>query len=144
MNTEPPKSSRSSLRRWSYESTGNHQVRASTRKRKGLRRNATPPVKKGRIPRVAKLMALAIKMDQLIADGTVSDFAELARLGHVSRARITQIMNLLQLAPDLQEAILFLPPVETGKDPITERELQEVVQVVSWEVQSRGMVSGST
>ena len=44
-------------------------------------------------------------------------------------------MNLLQLAPDLQEAILFLPPVETGKDPITERELREVVLVVSWEEQ---------
>ena len=71
-------------------------------------------------------------------DTTVSDFAELARLGHVSRARITQTMNLLQLAPDLQEAILFLPPVETGKDPVTERELREVVQVVSWEEQRGG------
>src|SRR3712207_3152134 len=34
---------------------------------------------------------------------------KVARLGHVTRARVTQIMNLLNLAPDIQEAILFLP-----------------------------------
>ena len=63
----------------------------------------------GRIPRVARLMALAIRFDQLIRDGVVNDYAELARLSHVSRARISQIMNLLSLDPDLQEAILFRP-----------------------------------
>jgi len=44
------------------------------------------------------LLALAIRLDQLIRDGVVADQAELARLGHVSRARLTQIMNLLYLA----------------------------------------------
>ena len=57
-------------------------------------------------------MALVIRFYQLVAD-----FAELARLGHVTRARIAQIMNLLHLAPDIQEAILFLPRVERGEDP---------------------------
>jgi hypothetical protein len=47
----------------------------------------------------------------------------LADLGHVTRARVCQIMNLLQLAPDIQEAILFLPRVEGGRDPIKERRL---------------------
>jgi hypothetical protein len=43
----------------------------------------------------------------LIQQGVVKDYADLARLGQVSRARITQIMNLLNLAPDIQEPILF-------------------------------------
>jgi hypothetical protein len=48
-------------------------------------------------------MALAIKFQDMIERGEVRDYADLARLGYVTRARITQIMNLLLLAPDLQE-----------------------------------------
>ncbi len=66
-------------------------------------------------------MALAIRLDQLIRDGVVADQAELARLGHLTRARLTQIMNLLCLAPDLQEQILFLPLTERGRDAFTEK-----------------------
>ena len=58
---------------------------------------------------------MAIRLDQLIRDGVVADQAELARLGHVSRARLTQIMNLLYLAPDLQEKLLFWPTFERGR-----------------------------
>ena len=86
----------------------------------------------GRIPRVAKLMALAIRFEQLIANGDVADYAELARLTHVSRARITQIMNLLLLAPDIQEALLFLPPVERGRDAIRLSDLQRVALELDW------------
>ena len=49
-----------------------------------------------------------------------------------------QIMNLLNLAPDLQESMLFLPPVEHGKDPVTERELPVIVAEMNWGRQ-RGM-----
>ncbi|MDM8004641.1 MAG: hypothetical protein QUV05_00600, partial [Phycisphaerae bacterium] len=66
-------------------------------------------IEPGNIPRVSKLMALAIRYDRLVSRGEVRDYADLARLGYVTRARITQIMNLLNLAPDIQEAILFLP-----------------------------------
>ena len=59
-------------------------------------------------------------MQRLIDAGVVGDYAELARRGHVSRARIMQIMNLNFLAPDIQEDILFLPLVERGRDPIRE------------------------
>jgi len=95
----------------------------------------TPPP--GRIPRVAKLMALAIRFERLIAEGVVTDQAELARLGHVTRARVTQIMNLLNLAPDLQEALLWLPPVEQGRDPLTERDLRPIVAIINWRKQRR-------
>jgi DNA invertase Pin-like site-specific DNA recombinase len=71
-------------------------------------------------PRITRLMALAVKFEGLIQQGVVKDYAELARLGQVSRARITQIMNLLNLAPDIQEEILFL----TGEGP-AEQNLQE-------------------
>jgi hypothetical protein len=95
-----------------------------------------PPVP-ARLPRVAKLMALALRYEGLIRDGVVADYAELARLGHVTRARMSQIMSLVHLAPDIQEAILFLPRVTSGKDPITERDLRSVVAIPEWAKQRR-------
>ncbi len=82
-------------------------------------------------------MALAIKCDGLIRDGVVRDYADLARLGYVTRARMTQIMNMLNLAPDIQEEILFLPPTTAGRDPISERALRRVTAVVRWDRQRR-------
>ena len=58
------------------------------------------------VPRITRLLALALKFEGLLQQGAVKDYAELARLGQVSRARITQIMNLLSLAPDIQQQIL--------------------------------------
>lgn len=86
----------------------------------------------GRVPRVARLMALAIRFDGLVREGAVSTQADLAAVGHVTRARVTQIMNLLHLAPDLQEAILFMPPVARGRDPVTEHELRPIAAEVDW------------
>jgi hypothetical protein len=91
----------------------------------------------GRVPRVSRLMALAIRFEQLVRNGVVADYADLARLGRVTRARVTQIMNLLNLAPDIQETILFLPRVEKGPDPITERQLRPVAAEVEWGKQRR-------
>jgi hypothetical protein len=108
-----------------------HRQGRGARKVVRLSRPATPsPV--GRTPRVAKLMALAIRFDGLIRDGIVRDYAELARLGRVTRARITQIMNLLLLAPDLQEALLFLEPVVRGDDPVYLRQLLPVAVEPDW------------
>ena len=87
---------------------------------------STGPV--GRTPRVSKLMALAIRFDQLLRDGKVTDQSELARLAHVTQPRMTQIMNLLHLAPDIQEQLLHLPPVDAGRDPVTERDLRFIVR----------------
>jgi hypothetical protein len=98
---------------------------------------ATPSAPAGRVPRVSRLMALAIQLDQLIRDGVVTDQAELARLGHMTRARLTQIMNLLCLAPDLQERILFLPATERGRDAITEKQLRPIASIPDWRKQRR-------
>ena len=93
---------------------------------------AAPSAPLGRVPRVSRLMALAIRLDQLIRDGAVADQADLARLGHVTRARLTQIMNLLNLAPDIQEAILTMPAPESGRDPVTEKQLRPVAAEIDW------------
>jgi hypothetical protein len=68
----------------------------------------------GKVPRVSRLMALAIYMEDLVRRGEVTDYADVARLAHVSRARISQITSLLHLAPDIQEAILDLPRTNGG------------------------------
>ena len=106
------------------------------RSRKELREGeATPSAPTGRVPRVSRLMALAIRLDQLIRNGVVTDQAELARHGHVSRARLTQIMNLLSLAPDIQEEILFLPATDRGRDAITEKQLRPIASCANWRKQ---------
>lgn len=99
--------------------------------------NAPQPVTPGRVPRVARLMALAIRFDGLVREGAVSTQAELAAVGYITRARVTQIMNLLHLAPDLQEAILFMPPVARGRDWVTEHELRPIAAEVDWGRQRR-------
>lgn len=104
---------------------------------KAIRQGEAPATPVGRVPRVARFMALAIRFEQLIHDGQVADFAELARLGHVTRARITQIMNLRLLAPDIQEAILFLPRVERGWDPIHIRHIQTIALEPDWRKQRK-------
>ena len=86
----------------------------------------------GRIPRVARLVALAIRLERMLTAGVVPNCSVLADLGHVSRARVTQITHLTLLAPDIQEAILFLPPVTAGRDPITERDLRPIAAEPVW------------
>jgi hypothetical protein len=82
-------------------------------------------------------MALALRFENLIREGRVADYSDLARLGHVSRARLTQIMNLLLLAPDIQEAILFMAPRRRGRDPIRLARLQPIALTWNWAKQRR-------
>ncbi len=90
------------------------------------------PVNEGRIPRISRLMALAIRCEHLIADGQIADQAELARLGHVTRARTSQIMNMNFLAPDIIEEILFLPRTVKGCDPVAERHIRPILREFCW------------
>jgi hypothetical protein len=83
------------------------------------------------IPRISRLMALAIHFDGLIRDGVVKNYADLARLGGVSRARITQIMNLLNLPPWKQEELLFLEGGQ-GRTGVTERVIRN--SGVNWHI----------
>lgn len=84
-----------------------------------------------RIPRISRLIALAIKMQGMVDRGEVKDYAELARLAQVTRARMTQIMNLNLLSPEIQEWLLFLEP-ESGRDSVTLKGLQRVCLQSDW------------
>jgi hypothetical protein len=68
----------------------------------------------------------------LIAQGLVRDYAELARLGQVSRARVTQIMNLLNLAPDIQEEILTWAHEAPGPVSVRETSIRTLSREVIW------------
>ena len=90
----------------------------------------------GAVPRAAKLMALAIHFEGLVARGEVRDFADLARCGHVTRARVSQIMNLLNLSPAIQERVLFVAATERGRELVTERDLRQIAGIPCWKLQS--------
>ena len=91
----------------------------------------------GRVPRVARLMALALRMDELVRTGQVASYSELASLGQVTRARISQILNLLYLAPDIQEALLCLSPTVRGRDAILLADLMPIAALLDWRKQRR-------
>lgn len=115
-----------------------HIARRGTGGRPELRDGPAPVVlPPERVPRVARLMALAIKLEGLVRAGVVKDYAALARLGRVTRARVTQVMNLTLLAPDIQEALLFLPMVTAGREPLALADLQPVARHAEWREQRR-------
>jgi hypothetical protein len=80
-------------------------------------------------------MALAIRFGEMIRSGEVSTYAELAGLGRVIHARMTQIMSLLCLAPDIQEEILFLPHTVKGRDSVQLRHLFPITAIADWRKQ---------
>ena len=115
-----------------------HFHRCGHGSRKELRSGTqAPPLPPGRVPRVARLMALALRFDELVRSGQISTYSELASLGHVTRARVCQILNLLYLAPDLQEALLFLPLTPRGRDPIILADLMPIAATLDWRKQRR-------
>jgi hypothetical protein len=101
--------------------------------RPGVRRTFREEL--GRIPRVSRLMALALKFQGLLSLGTVRSHADLAELGQVSRTRVCQILMLTNLAPAIQETLLFLPKTLRGPDRISENRLRDIAGLVDWEMQ---------
>ena len=84
--------------------------------------------------RVAVTLALAHKIRQEILAGEIKDQAEAARRLGLTRARLSQILDLANLAPDLQEKILFLEATG-GREPLRERSLRGAVRILAWERQ---------
>jgi hypothetical protein len=97
----------------------------------------TPSHQPGRVPRVARLLALALRFAEQIRTGALSSYVELADLGKVTPARVSQIMNLINLSPDLQEVILFMPATVHGRDVIHLRLLQPIAAAFDWKRQRR-------
>ena len=118
------------------------EIAIAPRKGRDSRRQSRPeehqPTAPPQIPRIARLTALAIKFQDMVERGEVRDYADLARLGYVTRARVTQIMNLLHLAPDIQEQLLLLAPItKVVAQPLVERQIRLVASVVDWCEQKR-------
>ena len=93
----------------------------------------------GQLPRIKRLMALAIKFEGLLGEVEGVSYTDLSRLGGVSRSHVRHILNLLYLAPDLQERLLFLEPSPRGPDRIYEVDLRRVSQL--YEGRSSGACS---
>jgi len=85
--------------------------------------------------RVAQMLAFAHGLGAAIERGDFRDQADAARHFQLTRARITQLMNLTLLAPDIQEQVLFLEAVD-GREPMSERDLRTVLQSLVWEEQA--------
>ena len=115
-----------------------HFHRSGHGSRKELRSGAqTPAQSPGRVPRVSRLMALALRFDEMVRAGQIESYSALASLGQVSRARISQIASLLYLAPDIQEALLFLPLTQRGRDPLILADLMPIAAAFDWRKQRR-------
>jgi hypothetical protein len=91
----------------------------------------------GRVPRLSRLMALAIKMEGRLRSGSVRSYQELIEQGQISGARLSQILRLADLAPAIQEEILFLPKTRVGTDPVTEKAIRKVSRVIDFDEQLR-------
>jgi hypothetical protein len=92
----------------------------------------TPRSGSGRLPRVTQVMALAIQFQSMIARGDARDYADLARLGCLTRERMSQIMELVWLAPDIQREILEFPPQAVGRFPISEVAVRRIASLLLW------------
>jgi len=77
-------------------------------------------------------MALAICFEGLFWEGVVSDQSDLARPARMTKPRMIQILNLLHLAPNIQEELLSLSPAVRGKDRIHEKMLRPIAAEIDW------------
>ncbi len=86
--------------------------------------STTPPPS-----RAARMLALAHHVKRLIEVGELGDYAQAARVLGVTRARMTQVMGLVLLAPEIQERVLL------GESAATGHALRRLVGVANWDEQ---------
>src|SRR6202142_2439023 len=96
------------------------RLHATGQPAEGREQSDAPPSRNGRLPRVTQVLALAIQFQDMIQRGEARDYADLARLACLTRERMSQIMELLWLAPDIQQEILGFPPTGATRFPISE------------------------
>src|ERR1700722_1125506 len=91
----------------------------------------------GRLPRITQVLALAIHLETMIRQGEAKDYSDLARLSCLCRERISQIVRLNYLAPDIQVELLYLAPTTSDRFPISETALRKIASLLSWVDQRR-------
>ncbi len=117
--------------------TINRQFHVATKRSgtKQIQSGGKPVVNAGRVPRISRLLALAHHCFRLVQSGAIINQSELAHYGQISTTRMTQIMWLDNLAPDIQEEILFLPRTTQGRDSIKEADLRPIAKTLDWSKQ---------
>jgi len=80
------------------------------------------------VPKITRLLVLAHHFERLVREEVVKDYAEIARLTGLTRARVTQISNLTLLAPEIQNALLRL----SEGSHVTERSLRPLISLPDW------------
>jgi len=119
--------------------TVNRSFHVQTRRNgsKSLADGKAPTRPQGRVPRITRLLALAHRCRDLVRDGVIINQSELAHYGQISTTRMSQIMWLDNLAPDIQEQILALPRTVQGRDAILEREVRPIAKTHDWAEQRK-------
>lgn len=117
-----------------FKLTVNRSFHVQTRRNggKSLADGKAPTKPQGRVPRITRLLALAHRCRDLVRDGVIINQSELAHYGQISTTRMSQIMWLDNLAPDIQEQILVLPRTVQGRDAILEREVRPIAKTHDW------------
>ncbi len=105
------------------------RVEFKMRRRRATKQPSAPTTES--VPRLTRLLALAHRWNRRVDEGIVANYAEIARLMGLSRARVTQIVDLSLLAPDIQDEILL------GDADATEREIREIARAPEWDEQRR-------
>ena len=100
--------------------------------RQHLRPGPAPDSPQGKIPRISRLMALAIHCDELLRTSQITNQSDLARYAQITPARLTQILTLLNLAPDIQEELLFLPRTTEGRGDVQEKDVRRIAMELDW------------
>ncbi len=104
--------------------------------RRGVR-GGKPEQETGRVPRISRILALVIKLEQRVREGHAPTYASIAEAGRLSRARLSQMMTLTNLAPSIQETVLLLPRRRSGPEVVTEKQLRHIAQQVDWSCQRK-------
>ncbi len=104
----------------------------ATRRLSASEPSGSPGASPGRLPRVTQVLALAIQFQDMIDRGDAHDYADLARLGCITRERMSQIMELVWLAPDIQREILEFPSTATSRFPVSEVAVRRIAGKLRW------------
>ena len=96
-----------------------------------------PSRRLGRLPRITQVLALAIHLEDMIRRDEAKDYADLGRLSCLCRERISQIIRLTYLSPEIQVELLYLPPTTRGRFPISETAVRKIANLLAWEDQRR-------
>jgi hypothetical protein len=91
----------------------------------------------GRLPRITRVVALAIHFDNMLRKGEAKDYADIGRMTCLCRERVSQIMRLNYLAPDIQVELLYLPPSSASRYPISEVAVRKLANLLAWDDQRR-------